>query len=664
MLRRALLLMAVTAALAARAQSWQEVYDDVMTFDDTEESGELLQDSYELLEQLAAQPLDLNHTSRDELEQLPFLSAQQVMDIEEYLYRYGPMRSLGELRMIRSLDRQQLALLPYFVFVTGEADRRQPIRPPLDSLLRRGKSTLSATIRIPTYERVGDKNGYLGYAYRHSLRYEWKSGDYLRLGLVGAQDAGEPFFANDNRWGYDAYSYYAQLRKMGRIENLVAGKYKFSAGLGLIMGQSFQLGKLATLQNQGRQVNTIRPHSSRSESDYMQGTAASVRLWRPVLLSAFVSYRPIDATLTNTDEAQTLITSGYHRTPTEMAKKGNTHMTSTGAHLDYRQGALRLGASAIATWLDRELQPQRQTLYRRHYAHGRHFLNLSTDYAYTHHIFAINGETAIDADGHVATLNTLSLRPSARLTTTIIQRFYSYRYTTLHGHAFGEGTGVQNESGIYVGATWNPLPHLRLQGYADYAYFPWARYQVSQTSHAWDFLIQGTYELGRWTLLLRHRSHLRQKDNEAKTDLVANDDHRQRIALGYQDRLWTLKTQLDLARTSYIEKSQGWMVSQQASLHLGGLLIGTMAALFNTDSYDSRIYLYEQQVQHEFYFPTYYGEGLRLSLQIRTDIGKSLRLAAKAGYTNYFDRSTIGSGLQLIPKSHQTDIDLQLSWKF
>ena len=111
------------------------------------------------------------------------------------------------------------------------------------------------------------------------------------------------------------------------------------------------------------------------------------------------------------------------------------------------------------------------------------------------------------------------------------------------------------------------------------------------------------------------------------------------------------------------------MVSQQASLQqtidnsVGtqrSLLVSAMAAYFNTDSYRSRIYVYERQLQHEFYFPTFYGEGLRLALMARGDVTRRLRLALRIGYTNYFDRSTIGSGLQQIAHSHQTDLDLQL----
>ncbi|MBQ8096131.1 MAG: helix-hairpin-helix domain-containing protein, partial [Prevotella sp.] len=62
-------------------------------------------------------------------------------------------------------------------------------------------------------------------------------------------------------------------------------------------------------------------------------------------------------------------------------------------------------------------------------------------------------------------------------------------------------------------------------------------------------------------------------------------------------------------------------------------------------------------------FPTYYGQGLRLAAYARCDLSSRLRLALRLGYTNYFDRSTIGTALQEIAHSHQTDLDLQLRWR-
>lgn len=645
-----------------QAAAWQQVWQQMNSPEDMEEDA--WDEAFEYMQQLAEQPLDLNRATREDLEQLTFLSEQQVMDLMAYLDRYGPMRSMNELRMVKSLDYQQLALLPYFVFV-GEAEDEKPRFPSLNTIAKNGKHALTATGRVPFYERKGDQKGYWGYKYRHSLRYEFTYGDYVRAGLLGAQDAGEPFFANRNTWGYDAYSYYVQVKKMGGVDNVVIGKYRLSAGMGLVFNTSFTLGKQFVLQNLGRQTNILRPHASHSEADYFQGAAATIRLARPLTLTAFVSYRPMDATLNDDGTAATLITSGYHRTETELKKKDNTHLTATGCAIHWQQMGFRLGANAVFTSLDRSLEPNRQTLYRRHYAHGEHFFNGSVNYGYTHYRFSFNGETATNQDGHVATINSLSYQPQSSLGIVALQRFYSYRYTGLYSHAFSDGGHTQNESGIYLGINWSPLSSLRLMAYADYAYSPWARYQVSQSSSSWDFLTQADWHRGFWNVQGRYRLRLRQKDNEAKTILIPDRNQRLRLSASYASPTgWSTKTQADLTHSEYKKTSSGWMLSEHFSYQQPRWQTTLMAGYFNTDDYDSRIYVYERQLQYEFSFPMYYGRGIRLSLYACADVLKNLRLSCRLGYTNYFDRSIIGSDLQQIQASHQTDLDVQVRWRF
>ena len=106
------------------------------------------------------------------------------------------------------------------------------------------------------------------------------------------------------------------------------------------------------------------------------------------------------------------------------------------------------------------------------------------------------------------------------------------------------------------------------------------------------------------------------------------------------------------------------MVSEQIGCKQQWWQASAMLGYFDTDDYSSRIYVYERQLQHDFSFPSYYGNGLRLALFAQASLGDHLRLSARMGYTNYFDRSTIGSGLQEIAHSHVTDLDLQLRWKF
>jgi len=661
-----IIFIACWVVLSAVAQeqklSWQHKWQETMNLED-EANDELSAENLELLQELADHPIDLNRATRDDLERLPFLSAQQVMDFIEYRDRYGPLRSMGEIRMIRSMDYQQIALLPYFSFVGEVADTLR--FPKLKTIVKNGRNELTASIHYPLHTRKGDHNGYLGYKLSHWLRYEFSYGRYLRLGLLGAQDSGEPFFANRNRWGYDAYTYYLQVQRLGCIENLVVGKYKLSTGMGLVLNNSFTLGKLTALQSLGRQSALIRPHATRSVADYLQGAATTLRIGKPFSLTLFASYRPLDATLNDDGSAATLITSGYHRTPKEMEKKHNTHQVVAGTRFGFRFKALSLGATAVYTHQDRTLHPDTKTLYRRHYAQGNNFLNASLDYKVMHHSVSFNGETAIDGHGYIATLNSLSFQPSSTWSLLAIQRFYSYRYTSLHGHAFSEGGHVQNESGIYLGGTWQPLVWLQLKGYADVAYFPWARYQVSQSSLAQDYLAEAQAQLGRlWTLKARYRCHLRQQDNKKKTALRRHNEHRARLALTYSFGGWASTTQGDYVKAANDSIVHGWMLSERLSWQHKWWQLNLTAAYFDTENYDSRIYTYERQLPHNFAFPMYYGQGMRLALVARATVGRWLQLDAKAGFTHYFDRDVIGSGLQQVNASSMTDFYLQARFRF
>ncbi|MBQ8064787.1 MAG: helix-hairpin-helix domain-containing protein [Prevotella sp.] len=642
--------------------TWQQVYEEMMDLnageDETDDS-----DCYDLLEQLADHPLNLNTASREELEQLPFLSRQQVMDIVEYRDRYHGFSSLGELRMIASLNFQQVRLLPFFV-VAAQAEQQEHF-PKLTDIIRHSRHTLTATARLPFYQRKGDRNGYLGYRYRHWVNYNIDYADHLRLGVTASQDAGEPFMAGGNAWGYDLYNCYLQLRRLRRVEQLVAGKYKISTGMGLVMGTSFQLGKLASLQSMGRSTQSVRPHTSRSEADYFQGVAATLRLSPTLSLTAFASSRPVDATLTTDGQAQTLTYAGYHRTTKEMEKKYNTWLTAGGGSLALRKGPFRTAVNAVFTHLNRRLSPDRSVLYRRYYAHGNNFINASIDYAYASHRLSASGETAVDAQGHLATLNSATLRLNSNLSLVVLQRFYSYRYTSLYGHSFSDANRVQNESGLYVGTVWRPLPHWQLQAYADYASHPWARYQVSRPSHAADMLLHATYDSRRLTVEARYRTRLRQKDNADKSALTADDSHRLRLtATLHGGHAWTSKTQVDVVSTRYKQTARGWLAGQRLTYSHGWLALSMTAACFDTDAYQSRVYMYEPHVQGDFSMPSYYGEGLRLTVMGRADIGSHVRLTTRLGYVDYFDRQTIGSGLQQTDRSHATDLDLQLRWRF
>lgn len=652
-------LLVCRLASAQQQRDWEPYFCEWMDLEGNDGDAERI---YDELCELETHPIDLNTATREDLERLPFLTDEQIEDICAYVYLYGPVKSLNELFLVESLDYDRRRLLQYFV-ILGEGQKER--FPSFQELLDGGRNTLTATVLLPCYDRRGDRNGYLGYKYKHWLRYEFSSRNRLRVGLVASQDGGEPFASSGNRWGYDYYSPYIQVTDWGRLATLVVGRYRPSFGCGLVVGSSFSLGKQTALSSFGRPTEGIRAYTSRSEADYFQGIGATVMLSQRLKASAFLSYRPLDCTLNADGTAATIVSTGYHRTVSEMEKKNNTHAASAGGNVHYTIGGWHIGGTLVHTHLDRQLCPNTKAVFRRFYPAGTDFTNMSANYGYACHRFSVRGETALDRGGHVATVNSVSLRLSDRFDILAIQRFYAYRYAALHAHSFGDVSNVQNESGIYVGFEWQPSPRWHLSGYADYAYHPWPRYRVSRASHCLDQMLSVIYTCGNWRLGARYRLRLRQR-NAAGTSALANVwEHRPRLSL---TKTWTggwvSVLQGNVAFSGQPSDGVGYMASHTLSREFSRLSLKASCAYFHTDSYDRRLYAYEPSLRYTFSFPMFYGEGIRYTLVGRLKAGPSLAVAAKVGVTNYFDRSVIGSGYQRIEQSSKADIEFQGTLKF
>jgi hypothetical protein len=94
------------------------------------------------------------------------------------------------------------------------------------------------------------------------------------------------------------------------------------------------------------------------------------------------------------------------------------------------------------------------------------------------------------------------------------------------------------------------------------------------------------------------------------------------------------------------------------------LVLNLRFAWFNTDSYDSRIYAYEQDLSSGFSFSPLYTRGYRTYCMIRYDLTSSLSFRLRFSQSNYFDKSEVGTGLDMIAASTRSEIKLQLSARF
>ncbi len=652
-----LLFIHVLTCFAQEDRKWETYFKEVCSMEDAE--SETWENAYEQLCELESNKIDLNKAIKEDLDKLFFLTSAQIEEISEYLYWHAPLRTMGELAMIESLEPERRHLLECFVYLGNDADKKR--YPSLKNILKYGKQEVVFTGSIPMYDRKGDKSGYTGYKYKHWLKYSYKFGQYFQMGLVGSQDSGEPFFAGCNKWGYDYYSFYAIARNLGRVKSLVVGRYKARFGMGLVMNTNFSFGKIFALSSPNI-GNSISPQTSRSESAYLQGGAATVNVLKGLDLTAILSFRKKDATLDDEGNVTTLVTSGYHRTTSEIQKKHNTDQMVVGGNLRYFNRGFHIGSTYIFSSFNRTFAPDTQSAFRKYNPAGKYFWNMGIDYGYLCHKFSFDGETATGDCGAIATIHRLTYQPIGELTFTAIQRFYSYKYYSLFSQSFSDGGKVQNESGLYVGATWVPSTTLTLNVYTDFSYFAWPRYQVSGGSHSWDNFLSLAYKKEKVGIQVRYRFRMRQYDDTDK-HLFYRHEHRARTSVRYDINRVTLQTQGDVA---YVDDkgSFGWMLTQNVGYSWSKLSLSALLGYFNTDDYYSRLYSYERGTLYSFSFPSFYGHGIHYSVYGRLDLCKNLMLICKLSTTDYFDRNKISSSYQQIDHSSKTDLDIQVRWKF
>ena len=656
----------------AQEKAWEEYFHEIYAMDEIDETS--MENDYEHLCELESSPLNINTLNPEDLYLIPGINRDQIDDIIKYRDRYGEFRTIEELALIESIDRPLRLFLCNFIIAEPRVRGKWYSRPTLDSIIRKGHGEILSYINIPLYNREGDKNGYLGYKYKYNIKLTGKFSDNIKYGFCAAQDAGEPLFANKNKWGTDYYSFYLKVNNIGRLKTIVLGQYKIKFGMGLIQNNCFGYGKQIMLSSMNNYDATITGHSSRSDGEHFLGLAntfdlskkSSINKWT---LTSFWSYRKIDATLNKDGSISTISTTGYHRTPTEMEKKNNSSSLNAGTHINYKRNGLYIGASMVYNWLDRPLNPNTNNnpnSYKAYYAKGYDFWNASINYGYISGKFTFSGETATGSCNSIATINSLEAKLHRDITVNAVQRFYSYKYYAINAKAFNDGGYTQNESGIYAGIKWTATKRLTLEAYSDLSYFPWVKYYTNASSYSFDNNISLKYNIDKWTIHAKYKFRIRQRNNSEETYILNRYTNKLRISIQRTTESVSTSTIIDLSRFSYTDnRSYGYSFTQNMSIQAHKkATIYAFASYFDTDDNNSSVYLSERTIPGAYISSSFYGRGFRFSSIVKSTLTSNIIVNFKVSLTKYFNRNTISSGLRMINHSHQTDIDFSVKYKF
>ena len=650
----------------------EEVLEDLSVNNDINNSVNSLnwENELEELSNRLQEPVNLNSATREQLEQFPFLSDIQIEHLLAYIYIHGQMETIYELQLVEELDRQTIQYLLPFVCI--KAINNEPAfrwKTMLKDAGRYGKNEVLTRLDIPFYKRKGYEHTYLGPSVYNSVKYTFRYRDQLYAGGVAEKDAGEPFAALHNRYGYDYYSFYLLLQNCGRLKSLAVGNYRLSFGQGLVMSTDYLMGKTIYASSFNNRSAGIKRHSSTDEYNYFRGVATTVALTKRLSVSAFYSHRNMDGVVTD-GEITSVYKTGLHRSRKEADKKNLLTSQLTGGNVSYQQNHIRLGITGVYYVFNRPYEPE-LTGYSKYNIHGNHFYNLGIDYAYRWRRFSFQGETAIGKQGW-ASLNRLQYSPVQDIQFMLIHRFYSYDYWAMYAHSFGEGSTVQNEQGYYVGLETTPFSHWRFFVSFDLFSFPWKKYRINKPSRGTDGLIQATFTpRTNLSMYLKYRYKQKERDlTGSKVTLTLPIFHHQlRYRLNYSlNDVFSSRTTLDYNHFHSQDRAatKGYQVTQMISSQLPWtrLFADVQGSYFCTDDYDSRVYVSEKGLLYTFYTPSFQGRGFRCAVRLRYELNKHWLFITKFGETIYLNRNEIGSGNDLIYGNRKADIQMQLRIKF
>ena len=655
--------------------SWMEWKSEISD----ENSAERWQELYQELTDLSEHPFNINTITKGQLEQLPFLSEQLIENILYYIYKYGPMVSKNELLGVEGMDYQTRRFLNDFIYI-GPAEKNEN-HFSFKRMMKYNKQELFIRVDIPFNQKAGyvhspehlenDKQ-YLGNPLYQNIRYKFQYKKKVYMGLVAEKDPGEPFFCGNNKKGYDFYSVYLYLQDVGRFKNIAVGNYRAAFGYGLVMNMDFSMGKSFMASSVSRFGKGISKYTSTNESNYLRGVAATYQLAERWNASLFYSFRTLDATINNM-LITTLKKDGYHRLRKDFLKHNTVDNHLIGCNLCYNGKYFEGGLTSVYNYFNKMLKPTPRP-YNKFYPQGQNFMNTGVYAKWFLNKIILSGEAAVDKNGSMAVIQSLSYSPCTNTTFIVINRYYDKKYQSLHADGFRENTHTQNEIGSYISLETSFLKSFKLASYIDVFYFPWKRYRVDKLGTTGiDGMLQVSYSPSYSLNMFIKYNYKNKAQNftlpskvkyvipyiRQRVHFQLNYTPSEQVQLKtFAEGTFTTHWQQDHAKGYLVGMSGKWA---RGHFPLKGALSG---AWFDTDNYDTRSYIYEPGLLYAYSMYSFYGKGIRLAINLSYSLGKWFMIQAKYGWTHYLDRNTISSGLEEIRGCNKTDLQIQLKLKW
>ncbi|MBI9054083.1 MAG: helix-hairpin-helix domain-containing protein [Bacteroidales bacterium] len=635
---------------------------------------------YEDLNYFINNPLNLNTAKKEDLERLQILNDFQIKSLLNYIKKNGEMLSIYELQLVHGFTLKEInQILPFVGVSETIVDDQFRFR----NALKYGNHQVFLRAQRFVEEQEGfssisdsaltesPNSRYLGNEYRLYTKYKFNYKDKIYWGFTAENDPGEEFFTGNNSNGFDFYSGHLQVNDIGIVKTITLGDFQAKFGQGLVLWSDMGLSKSSYVLNIRKKAQGLKKYSSTNENVFMRGAGTTIAI-KNFDVSVFYSNKYIDANIqdsTDNDIASvsSFQNSGYHSIPSEIADKDAIKEQITGGNITFNHSLFKLGLTAINYQFGSELlkdtTPENQFKFQ-----GNENSNLSLDYQFGFWDFSFFGEEAISSSGGTAFLNGMLVNLAPQISLSAMHRHYDKKYQANYANAFAESSGNSNESGFYFGIEIHPIKHWQISAFYDSYKFPWIKTGVDAPSEGVEWFAQIDYNpnrsIGMYFRLKNEEKQVNTNTESGVDKISTQNNFKLRYHLNYRiNENLSLKNRIETSKfTETSESSYGYVIYQDIFYELSKipLSLNMRYAIFDTDSYDSRIYAYESDILYAFSIPAYYSKGTRMYFNLKYTVGKFMDIWLRYAQTYYSNKETISSGLTQINGDTKSEIKLQV----
>ncbi|MEX0771135.1 MAG: helix-hairpin-helix domain-containing protein [Balneolaceae bacterium] len=678
MLWTAALSLAITFFLPSSGLALQTDTEIEQTIDEMGDKDSLpdLEDLVESLRQLAADPVNINRASMDELLQLPSINIRLARSIIHHRKNIKPFENTGELIQVKGIGQVTVSRLLPYVTAGEPAELRRILytNPRFWTSGDRfeGFSRIQSVVqKQEAYRRGENSGGYVGSPVKYYQRFRYQS-DHLSMNLTQEKDPGEKL-AGLTR--FDFNSWHISVRDLNRWKTVVVGDYSLRMGQGLILwnGTSFGKGR-AVIRSVHKKEQGLRPYTSAQETDFFRGIAATYG--NRIQITGFYSFRKLTASVVREDTIRFPSNYGYHRTLNELGRRFNTEQVTTGGRIRAELPNGFVGITGLINRFDRPVLKGTQP-YQLYDFYGKVNSSFSADFRLATGPFLVYGEAGRSQNGGYGFISGTEIKVSEKTTGVLSYRNYGKRFQPVFGTAFGEQTlQPQNEYGFYAGLKHKLSESFQVSGYVDRFYFPAPRFLTRHPSRGNEWLILLEYQPGKQTeIYLQIRQKKRGEeystvDEFGEVERIPDESKRLNTRLHFSRQIhpkFRIRSRLEIVRSrpAATEPEIGFLVYQDFRYTPGDhLTVDARFTLFETEGFNSRVYQFENDLLYVLSNAMLFDHGQRFYLLISWQPADWLRLWFKASISIYSNRSRIGSGPTQIDGNRRSDLGFQARVRF